>query len=45
MIFLKIQVVIDIEWGAFGDNGSLDFCKTEFDKEVDKHSNHIGSFT
>jgi hexokinase len=39
------MVVIDIEWGAFGDNGSLDFIKTEFDKEIDLHSNHVGSFT
>lgn len=39
------EVVIDIEWGAFGDNGSLDFMKTEFDREIDRHSNHIGSFT
>ena len=39
------QVVIDIEWGAFGDNGSLDFTKTEFDPIIDKHSNHLNSFT
>ena len=39
------QVVIDIEWGAFGDNGVLDFIKTEFDKEVDKNSLLVGSFT
>jgi hexokinase len=38
-------VVIDIEWGAFGDNGSLDFMKTEFDREIDRNSNHVGSFT
>jgi len=39
------QVVIDIEWGAFGDNGSLDFIRTAYEKEVDLHSNHVGSFT
>ena len=39
------QVVIDIEWGAFGDNGSLDFSKSEFDSIIDQHSNHKGSFT
>jgi len=38
-------VVIDIEWGAFGDNGSLDFIRTLYEKEVDVHSNHVGSFT
>ena len=40
-----LQVVIDIESGAFGDNGSLNFVKTEFDDVIDKHSNHRGSFT
>lgn len=39
------QVVIDTECGAFGDNGSLDFFKSEEDFLLDKHSNHIGSFT
>ena len=39
------EVVIDVEWGAFGDNGVLDFIKTEFDKQVDKNSLLVGSFT
>jgi len=39
------QVVVDIEWGAFGDNGSLDFIRSAYEKEVDLHSNHVGSFT
>ncbi|GFU54676.1 hexokinase-1 [Nephila pilipes] len=30
------EVIIDIEWGAFGDNGVLDFMKTEIDKDVDQ---------
>ena len=34
-----------MESGAFGDNGSLDFMKTEYDFVIDKHSNHVGSFT
>ena len=38
-------VVIDIEWGALGDNGSLDFIRTSYEKEVDLHSNHVGSYT
>ena len=40
-----LKVVIDVEWGAFGDNGVLDFIKTDFDKEVDKNSLLVGSFT
>lgn len=38
-------VVINCEFGAFGDNGCLDFMKTEFDHELDKHSNHPSSYT
>lgn len=39
------EVVIDIEWGAFGDNGVLDFIKTEFDRENDANSLLVNSFT
>lgn len=39
------EVVIDIEWGAFGDNGVLDFVKTEYDREVDNLSLLVNSFT
>jgi hexokinase len=39
------EVVVDTEWGAFGDNGSLDFLKTPFDTVIDLNSNHVGSFT
>ncbi|XP_060079672.1 hexokinase-1-like [Ylistrum balloti] len=39
------QIVVNTEWGAFGDNGCLDFFKTDFDKEVDRTSNHVNSFT
>uniref|UniRef100_A0A336LKM4 Phosphotransferase n=1 Tax=Culicoides sonorensis TaxID=179676 RepID=A0A336LKM4_CULSO len=38
------NVIIDIEWGAFGDNGTLDFIRTRFDVEVDNASLHQ-SFT
>ena len=35
------QVIINTEWGAFGDDGALDFIKTEYDRKVDRHSiNH-----
>ncbi|XP_054709188.1 hexokinase-1-like [Uloborus diversus] len=39
------EVIIDIEWGAFGDNGILDFMKTEVDKIVDENSLIVNSFT
>ena len=39
------DVCVDIEWGAFGDNGCLDFLKTEFDREVDAGSLLATSFT
>ena len=45
LIFCLFKVVIDVEWGAFGDNGVLDFMKTEFDREVDRNSLLAGSFT
>lgn len=32
------QVIINMEWGAFGDNGCLDFLRTDYDTEVDKSS-------
>jgi len=38
-------VVVDPEWGAFGDNGSIDFIKTEFDKILDANSLLPASFT
>ncbi|PZC71772.1 hexokinase-2 [Helicoverpa armigera] len=39
------DVCVDVEWGAFGDNGCLDFLKTEFDREVDAGSLLATSFT
>jgi len=32
------QVIINTEWGAFGDNGCLDFMRTEYDRELDTFS-------
>ena len=29
------EVVINMEWGAFGDDGCLDKYRTEFDGEMD----------
>lgn len=39
------QILVNVEWGAFGDNGCLDFCRNEYEKEVDLHSNHPHSYT
>lgn len=39
------EIVIDVEWGAFGDNGAIDFVKTHFDRQVDNSSLHINSFS
>lgn len=36
------QVIINTEWGAYGDDGALDFIKTEYDRKVDKHSINPG---
>jgi hexokinase len=36
------QVIINMEWGAFGDNGCLDYLRTEYDIEVDKTSLNPG---
>ncbi len=39
------HVVIDTEMGAFGDNGCIDFIKTDFDRRVDAESIKPGSFS
>ena len=39
------EVIIDPEFGAFGDNGCIDFIKTEVDKELDEASLLPHSFT
>ena len=38
--FLKGQkhMVVNTEWGAFGENGELDFIRTKWDYNVDKFS-------
>ena len=36
------QTIVNTEWGAFGDNGILDFLRTEIDHEVDQHSLNPG---
>lgn len=32
------QMIINTEWGAFGDNGVLDFVRTKWDHELDEFS-------
>ncbi|KAL7063423.1 hypothetical protein AAHC03_01293 [Spirometra sp. Aus1] len=32
------SVVINMEWGAFGESGELDYYRTQFDEAVDKES-------
>lgn len=36
------RVLINTEWGAFGDDGSLDFIRSEYDREVDENSINPG---
>lgn len=36
------QVIINTEWGAFGDNGCLEFVRTDWDHEVDSCSLNKG---
>jgi hexokinase len=39
------QVIINTEWGAFGDNQVIDFVKTEWDSLLDSQSINIGKQT
>lgn len=34
--------VVNTEWGAFGDNGNLDFIRTKWDQEIDLASAEAG---
>ncbi|BFY98397.1 hypothetical protein BsWGS_01437 [Bradybaena similaris] len=36
------QVLINLEWGAFGNDGCLSFIQTDFDRAIDKHSINPG---
>jgi hexokinase len=37
------KVIINTEWGAFGDQGSLEFIRTSYDREVDQYSINPGN--
>ena len=39
---MLFQVVINTEWGAFGNQGELDFILTKWDREVDRESINPG---
>ena len=36
------RMCINMEWGAFGDDGALDDIRTEFDQEIDMGSLNPG---
>lgn len=36
------QMCINMEWGAFGDNGCLDDIRTNYDRVVDEYSLNAG---
>ena len=38
------QVIVNTEWGAFGDNGCLDFVRTKWDNQIDHHSLNPGMY-
>jgi len=31
-------MVVNTEWGAFGDNGEIEFVRNEFDRQLDQQS-------
>ena len=36
------QTIVNMEWGAFGDDGALEDFRTEFDRNVDGFSLNKG---
>lgn len=36
------KVIVNLEMGAFGDDGCLDFVRSEYDREVDRNSINPG---
>ena len=35
-------MIVNTEWGAFGENGSIDFIRSRYDDEIDKTSINVG---
>ena len=40
--FFQKYMIINTEWGAFGENGELDFVLTKWDRRVDELSVNPG---
>lgn len=38
-------MVINTEWGAFGEGGTIDYLMNEFDRQVDEESTYPGQYT
>lgn len=36
------QMIINIEWGALGDSGTLEFIRTSYDRYIDENSINRG---
>lgn len=36
------EMIINTEWGAFGEKGSIDFIRSRYDEEIDKSSINVG---
>ena len=41
-VLFQEHMIVNTEWGAFGDNGELDFCRTKWDRNVDEMSVNPG---
>ena len=39
------HIIINTEWGAFGDQGELDFIRTKWDHQIDEESLNPGKQT
>lgn len=39
---LIFKMIIDTEWGGFGDNNSAEYIITQYDKLIDEQSEHPG---
>lgn len=36
------EMIVNTEWGALGENGSIDFIRSRYDEEIDKTSINVG---
>ena len=39
---LPKEMCVNTEWGAFGDDGVMDFVRTKYDQQLDKNSINVG---